>query len=83
MQFDFLGHILESSNHFTYLRPLIVIIHIRIFWHHIFKILQKTHAAIFFWNCFFYVRFGISAPKDIIMAGVKMGLLKKCDHNMT
>ena len=46
-------------------------------YHDIFKILQIARAVNFFRNRFFKVRFGISAPKDIIMAGVEIGFLKK------
>ena len=46
------------------------------------KILFKSHVrAIFFEIDIFEFRFGISVPKDIIMADGEIGLLKNGDHN--
>ena len=48
---------------------------------HFQKIIQIARAGNFFETNIFEFRFGISVPKDIMMAGGEIGLLKNGDHN--
>ena len=64
-------------SHFTYLRPQFDMIFT--FWFFYFQCIfffQITRAGNFFEIDIFEIRFGISAPKDIIMAGLEKEVQK-------
>ena len=70
---------MEYSRHFTYNRPTFDIMFKFLFFYFtcIFKKRRIARAVIFFEIDISEFKFGIRAPKDIIMAGGEIGLLKK------